>query len=1144
MTYLSDVLAKSPSFHYRHGEASGTTVVDSSGNSRNSTYVGSYTLAVAGLLTGDSDTAVTMTSARIQIPSASWMDTDNVTVNVWIKATGGSWIIGRDNTGATSDLAWRLDFNAGVARAICILDGSSTYQIVNGATSIAGGTRYMLTLRYNGSQLKLFVNGVADGTPVSASGVLKKTGQPINIGASGASGSAYSGVLDETTVFPTALSDAEILALYNSGITAPATNVTLDGELSAPAWTLTGDYDLDAIIAPADLALDGELTAPSWTLTGAYQFVPIAPIDVTLDGELTAPSWTLTGDYDLDPQIIADLSLAGTLAAPDWDLTGSYALDAVVLDTSFVLDGHLAAPTWTMTGSYALVRPPQTETANTVAGRTRGGHGVARWEPPVVAPPGIMASGSHVVVEASAFGPVTMRGSQPIFTVSTAAIPRARQRILMGGKDISFWRDTIPPDVEVQLAEPLLYGPASVTLPQVAACFEKPGVGALRFMRKHVPVVVQLVINDVVIYELYRGFVLAYDNTGRDLVVQLGGEAQGRAALVDKQEPLFRDNLDLGRLAWRSIRDLGLPFEPRLGPETGIPVGTFGGMGHLDYIADLCAKGWTRAGNQWTIMPDDQGVYRMRRKDTTTVDFTLFADDARTVAALRRDTSEEPTRVFVRGVTPSGQRVRFGVYPGMKQSKPAPYPFDDGRDFGVGTTNEDTDTGDGISRMIGRLRMLGHLSMEDVPGGYDQDVRRAVEALQEASLEGGLASPGDMDEATWRVMYDLDATRYTINDAHIEPAAQRRSVRRYRRSASGAIMGLNPDYKAHAIPVDATLEINGFKRQQMREFAETKLVANEDEGNWVGTITLRTGAVLVGDVAVGATVTPEMLLDARRIKPGMNARLPLFNGTGILVHVADVTIRDGEVSLLVDTQARDAVAAWEVMNAHRETRNDPARKWRGNRASTQVKDAVDVWDEIGGLLDGDVDLVPGWNVIRVVAGQEGTVSRLRAIVQTINSEGESVSIQGREFALAVFGRPVSAKRLRHLIGNPLAASPEGSGEPDDEDKDAPTPDPETSGTTDPSTSTPVVGPWWEKRGVAAKLRRRDMLLALGTREEPCGYSPGRKSNGGTRTGLEITDSGFSYRTGPQPVLYLAVWVWGARTLSGGRVMWNQLEAGA
>lgn len=745
-------------------------------------------------------------------------------------------------------------------------------------------------------------------------------------------------------------------------------------------------------------------------------------------------------------------------------------------------------------GEHAWAAFPHTNTRNRAGGRGRDGWAVSTWEPPV-APPPRPSTTPAARMTAFAFGTVTMNGTQPTYQSTAVSSPASRQRIIIGGRDVTFFRGVPTPPAEYDLLEPLMFGPANVEFPQIAAAFEEPGVGRLKWLAKGKPVVIQRVVGEVVTGTVYRGFVVAFDVSGPTLRVEIGGQAQGRAALREVPTPIFRARRDLGRIAYHAIDLLNLPFEPRLGPETGLKSAVFGGMDHLSYLEEICARAWSRTGTGWTIMPGAKGIYRMRRKDVETIDFTVYADDRRAVANLRSDMAEEPNRIYATGVTPRGQRVRFGSYPGLKQSAAAPYPYRDGRDFGRGTTDADTRTGDGVTVMIHRLGALGYLSMDELPGGYDADAEQAVEDLQ---ADADLPETGTMTTATWAALFDLSVTGYTLAWSRILPAAQRSYTRKFLRSPSGAVMGRNPRYRRHRIVVDRSVDMGaGMARKQIRGWARAEL--DRGEGNWVGSITLHTGAVLRGAVAPGAAVAAADVMDARLLKPGMNAWLPHFSG-GIVVHVSGVSVDSDTVTLAVDTRARDAMEIWQIIERNREARASAVRRFRGNRQSTRVPDAIDVWDEVGGVLDGDVHLARGWNVIPVVAGQEGTVSRIRLRLA-----------HRREFACAAFGANIRPQRLAGLVGNPL---------------------------TEAGTEA------WEKRAVRRALESRGLLYSAGTKDEPCGYSPGRKSKSASPTGVHSDDAGFAYRCGPHPVLYLAVWVASPTRLLGGRVMWNQLEAGA
>lgn len=83
--YSIDVLADSPLAYYKFNEISGTTAIDSSGNSNDGTYIGGFTLAQAGLLpTGDSSVLLDGTSGYITCPATIG---DPFSIEIWFKTS-------------------------------------------------------------------------------------------------------------------------------------------------------------------------------------------------------------------------------------------------------------------------------------------------------------------------------------------------------------------------------------------------------------------------------------------------------------------------------------------------------------------------------------------------------------------------------------------------------------------------------------------------------------------------------------------------------------------------------------------------------------------------------------------------------------------------------------------------------------------------------------------------------------------------------------------------------------------------------------------------------------------------------------------------------------------------------------------------
>lgn len=818
------------------------------------------------------------------------------------------------------------------------------------------------------------------------------------------------------------------------------------------AGTIAGPTGSFALSNARNAALAGTVTGP--TLAGAIS----NPREATLGGAIPGPTF------------------AG----------------ALLVDSRASFSGALSMPTFL--GGLATV--PGTNTSNRAGGRRRRGAARPTWEPPVEAAPPTSGHATAKAV-ARAYAAATVTGTRAVFAGrAEKAVPMHRTRIVIGGRDVTFFRGVRTPDPTYRLIEPLLYGSGEIELPQVVAWCERPGSGALRWLREFAPVLVQRVDADGdVVATDYSGFISAFSIRGRTLVAELGGEAAGRAAMRDRPVPLFRHVNDAGRWWARQMRQLDLRVEPPLGPTTGITLASTGGTSVLDWLNELVARTATTSGNRRTITRSADGVWRMPVKDTTTKDLTVYFDDELAVPDLRRDLAEEPNRIFASAIAPDGEIVKFGVYPGLRDGDAPPYPMNDNSSFGTGTENADTDTGDGVTLMLDRLVMTGYLDEDDRSRGYGGIAARAVKALQD---DAGLNETGNMNPATWRALWDVDVTGYTLAWSQIVPAAQRPKVRRWKRSASGAIIGRNPNFDPHAMVVDRTVDMGtGFTQKQVREWSRAEL--HPDGNNWVGTITLNGGAVIAGQHTPGDPIGE--LRRAHALRPGQNLWAPLFDG-GTLFHISGVSVaRDGEVgsvvTLTVDTLARDTMEVWQVIARNRETRRNPARQWvREHRSSRVGRDSMVTFDAVGGTID-DVRLVGGrWTVFRVVAGQEGTIGRLR-IATNPNAE----------FAVAVFGKRITADRLGHLVGNPLSESGKAR---------------------------------WTNEAVRRKLDEQHILLyAAGDDVDPCGHFPGRKSDDGPLTGRWEDDAAFAYRTFKDPVLYVGIWADRDATIPAGRIMWPQ-----
>lgn len=218
-TYPSEVQADSPLAYWRLGDAAGTTMTDSSGNARHGTYVGSPLLGATGLLSTDADTCVDFDANNDHgdLAYAAWMDASTaLTTEALIRPAGVNGdrpIIDRDHS---SGRVFQFRVSTGKLQFIKI-GGTGGIVTATSVTSIAASTTYHVAATYDGSNIRLYINGALDKTQ-AAPGTLGTGNSPLMVGASfsGTSGvsNLYSGKIDEAAIYGSVLSSARIADHY------------------------------------------------------------------------------------------------------------------------------------------------------------------------------------------------------------------------------------------------------------------------------------------------------------------------------------------------------------------------------------------------------------------------------------------------------------------------------------------------------------------------------------------------------------------------------------------------------------------------------------------------------------------------------------------------------------------------------------------------------------------------------------------------------------------------------------------------------------------------------------------------------------------------------------------------------------------
>lgn len=490
-------------------------------------------------------------------------------------------------------------------------------------------------------------------------------------------------------------------------------------------------------------------------------------------------------------------------------------------------------------------------------------------------------------------------------------------------------------------------------------------------------------------------------------------------------------------------------------------------------------------GDQWTmarVVDEDTGLtirrkYGFRLKDRTTVDITVWLGQRGVdCTGLVRDLADVQRLQMAEGVNPDGGRWRNTKLPNILKETVPPYP---GTPLDIGSTGDDVKVWQ--AEVLSDGHRTGDLEAL-IDGEFGALEADAAEEIQEAA---GLPVTGVVDEDTWDATWSNGSLN--VGGARFDPIASITEVEPWLYSSNGSVMGVNPEWDRTLLPLGTFVSYGqDVTKKQGRRSAKAD-IARAHSGGWRGQI------VFTGDPAE---------MSRRSIKEGVNIRVmglpgdPLLHGAGVTWSGPGTT-----VTVDVDQRARDRLTLAELRTRDKAARRDPAKQALAQlRRSKQDRDTPGPWDSEGGWgLLPIRDAVEGWNVYRVAAGKYGSLSRVVLVTEP-----------DVEFAAALFGARVKKSWLRTYFPTPLADHGEA---------------------TDFR--------YWDRPARQDGLRSRRFIEAWGEASNPCGYSPGYKTNpesgkatGHAVTGRFDTDTTTDYVLLEEPKMWLAVYVTGDTTVRG------------
>jgi hypothetical protein len=202
--------------HWKFDETTGAMAGDASGNNNNATLMNGVTHVPSP---NGNAAAVNGVNAYAAVPNAPNLEPTNaLSVSVWAKLqSNGGWqtLVGKvtqDGAHAYPYTAYEIfvedrDGSFIPRLGLSGTDGNRVY--ADGNRALTYGQWYHIAGTYDGSTLKIYINGALESTS-NYSAPLLRTGQPLYIGRNGSGGDALKGQVDELRIYNRALTISEV----------------------------------------------------------------------------------------------------------------------------------------------------------------------------------------------------------------------------------------------------------------------------------------------------------------------------------------------------------------------------------------------------------------------------------------------------------------------------------------------------------------------------------------------------------------------------------------------------------------------------------------------------------------------------------------------------------------------------------------------------------------------------------------------------------------------------------------------------------------------------------------------------------------------------------------------------------------------
>ncbi len=203
---------------YAFAEGSGTSASDATGNGHTGTISGA-TWSTSGRF--NNALSFDGTNDWVTVADGATLDfTTTMTLEAWVNPSalsGWQTVIMKERPGG---LAYTLYAHDNAPRPSAYINtGSGDAQAI-GATGLPLNTWTHLAVTYDGTTLRLFVNGAQAGSQAAGGSIISST-SPLRVGGNSIWGEYFAGLIDEVRIYSRVLTAAEIQTDMNTPVGAP-----------------------------------------------------------------------------------------------------------------------------------------------------------------------------------------------------------------------------------------------------------------------------------------------------------------------------------------------------------------------------------------------------------------------------------------------------------------------------------------------------------------------------------------------------------------------------------------------------------------------------------------------------------------------------------------------------------------------------------------------------------------------------------------------------------------------------------------------------------------------------------------------------------------------------------------------------------